>query len=279
MTAPAPSFNNNAFEMLAALLRSWGLETLSPALKDMLIAGDSPEVVPIKLRETNEYKTRFAGLIARQKAGHSPLTEAEYLDTETALKSVVRRSLGMGRYDTQDQLGKWISSDVSPQELQDKLNMHTENYLNQPQWVKDAWSTHGFTPNDAITATIDPKVDENTLKTKLTGFALGAEALQAYRDKYDFNQDRVMDLAKQGVTVNDARKGFQEVAARQDRESSLARGMGMDLTQTEQENAALLADETAQQKRRKVLNTDQARYQDNYLGGVNTLSRDAAGSY
>lgn len=270
---------DNAFTMIAAILQQWGLSSLNSVVRDMLTAGDSQDVIPLKLRETEQYKKRFAGNDQRMKAGLPVLSEAEYLSTETAMREVVSRNLGSGTYDTADNLTKWIGSNVSPQALQDRMTTYRKNYALQPAWVKEAWASKGFTPQQAIQVIIDPSVSEANLTRQLGTFALGSEALQAYKDTYDFNTDRLSQLSDAGVTADEARKGFQDIAARDQYEGFLARTTGVDLTRTEQENAELLSDAQAAAKRRKVLNTDQARFQENYLGGLNSLTKSATGSY
>lgn len=276
MTTPA---FNNAFTMLEALLTQWGLQGLNGVVRDMLTAGDSQDIIPLKLRETEPYKKRFAGNEARRKIGLPALSEAEYLSTESSMREVVSRNLGSGTYDTADNLAKWIGSNVSPQALQDRMSAYRKNYAQQPTWVKEAWAQRGLTPQQAIQVMIDPSVSEATLTRQLGTFALGSEALQAYRDTYDFDTDRLSQLSDAGVSAEDARKGFRAVADRDQYEGFLARTAGVDLTRREQEDAELLDDAAAQQKRRRVLNTDQARYQENYLGGTNSLTRSTSGNY
>lgn len=279
MTTPAPTFDNNAFTMLAALLEQWGLSSLSSDVQDMLTAGDSADIVPIKLRQTEAYKTRFAGNAQRIKNGLPALSEAEYLSTEASLRTVVRQYVGAGTYDTQDNLQKWISSDVSPQELNDRMGIYQDNWDLQPQSVKDAWASHGLTPRDALRAAMDPNVTETQLKRQAAQYSVGGAAVKAFGDDRALNADRAMDLADQGVTKDQAEKGYRDIAGRYEYEGFLARSAGMDLTLAEQEDAALLGDQRAENQRKKVINTDNARFQENYLGTQQSLSQSAAGKY
>jgi len=274
-----PTFDNNAFTMLDTLLRQWGLDSLSGSVRDMLTAGDSQDVIPLKLRETPEYQKRFVGNEARRKAGLPALSEAEYLSTEASMREVVSRNLGSGTFDTPDNLAKWIGSNVSPQALNDRMTAYRKNYQQQPDWVKEAWAQHGFTPQQAVQVMIDPSVSEAHLTKQLGTFALGSEALQAYKGSYDFNTSRLGQLSDAGVTADQARQGFQQVASRDQYEGFLGRTSGVDLTRTEQENAALLNDATAEAKRKKVLATDQARFNENITGGTNSMQKNTTGSY
>lgn len=279
MTTPTPTFDNNAFTMLQALLDSWGLSSLLGDVRDMLTAGDSAEVVPIKLRETEAYKTRFKGNADRIRNGLPALSEAEYLATEASLRSVVRRYVGVGEFDGQDNLQKWIANDLSPQELNDRLGMYQENWDMQPREVKDAWASHGLTPRDALRALMDPNVNETTLKRQGQIYSLGGAAVKAFGDDRALDQGRLGQLADAGVSRQDAEKGYRDIAGRFEHEGFLARLAGMDLTLAEQEDAALLGDQRAEQQRKKVLTTETARFEENYLGTQQSLGRNKAGSY
>lgn len=276
MTTP---FDGNAFTMLQALLDSWGLSSLTNDVRGMLTAGDTAEVIPIKLRETEAYKTRFKGNADRIKNGLPALSEAEYLSTEAALRGVVRRFVGQGEFDTQENLQKWISNDMSPNELNERLDLYQQNWDSRPQFVKDAWAAHGFTPRDALRALMDPSITETDLKRRAQVYSIGAEAVEAFGDSRALNVERLGQLADQGVTVDQAEKGYRDIAGRFDYEGFLARTAGMDLTLAEQEDAALLGDQRAEQQRRKVLNTDTARFEENYLGTQSSLGKNKAGSY
>ncbi len=274
-----PTFDNNAFVMLQALLGQWGLTSLYSNVQDMLTAGDSADVIPIKLRETEAYKTRFKGNLDRIKNGLPALSEAEFLSTETSLKDVVRRYVGSGEYDSQDNLNKWIAGDLSPQELNDRLSLYQENWDTQPLQVKDAWAAHGLTPRDAIKALMDPSVSETTLKRNAAVYSLGAASVNAFGNDSALNTERLGYLADAGVTKQDAEKGYKDIAARQDYEGFLAKTAGVRLDLKDQEDAALLGDQRAEQQRKKVLNTDEARFNENYLGTQSSLSSNKAGSY
>lgn len=270
---------DNAFTMLQSLLNQWGLSELLGDVRNMLIAGDREDVIPLKLRETDAYKRRFAGNQARIRAGLPALSEAEYLSTEASLRSVVQRYVGSGVYDAQSNLERWIGANVSPQTLNDRFIRYQDNYLKWGQQERDAWAARGLTPSDAIAALGDPNITESALERRARIYSLGAASVQAYRDSRALNQDELGRFADAGVSDDQAQRGFRDVAGREDYESFLARSAGQQLTRQDQENAAILGDQQAEQKRRRVLATDQARFEGNYLGTTNALRRNVAGSY
>ncbi|WP_434439717.1 hypothetical protein [Lentzea sp. E54] len=278
MTSPAPTFDNNAFEMLQAQLREWGLESLTGVVRDMLIAGDSGDVIPIKLRQTQEYKERFSGNELRRRAGYAALSEAEYLSIEGSYKSIIRQYVGSGTYDTKDNFEKWFASNTSPVELNQRFEAYREDYNSRPQEWKDMWAANGLTPADAIRVVADPSVTETDLKRRLSAYSITGEAMNAY-DGYQFDLGRAEQLASYGVTAEQARKGFQDVAQRQRNDEALFRMAGDETSRTELENEALLNDQGVGARRRRALDQEQGRFSENYLGtGQGALSRQS-GSY
>lgn len=278
MTSPNPAFDD-AWTMMQAILQQWNLDSLSDAVRDMLTAGDSTEVIPLKLRQTEQYKARFSGNLLRQKAGLPALSESEYLGTEATYKSILRQYVGSGSYDSKDQLDKFFGSNVSPAELNNRMQEHAEFYQSKPQRVKDAWAAAGLTPADAIRTTLDPTVTETDLKRRLAAFSISAEAFSAYGD-YQINQDRLLDLADRGVTDTDAGKAFREVASRADEDKLIAGRSGIDLSTEDLEDELLVGDADATQKRRSAYQQEKGRFEQNYLGTQQgALGKDAGGRY
>ncbi|GLY55326.1 hypothetical protein [Lentzea sp. NBRC 102530] len=279
MTAPAPNFDNNAFEMLTAQLRAWGLESLTQVVRGMLVAGDTGDVIPIKLRQTAEYKERFSGNELRRRAGYAALSEAEYLSIEGSYKSIVRQYVGAGTYDTKDNFDKWMATNTSPVELNQRFESYRAEYDARPQAWKDMWAAQGFTPADAIRTVADPSVTEADLKRKLSAYSITGEAYSAYSG-YQFDLGRAEELASYGVTAEQARKGFQDVSQRQRNDEMLFTMSGDSTNRTELENEALLNDQSVGARRRKAAGEEQARFSENYLGvQQGGLSRQSSGQY
>src|SRR5688572_31494696 len=91
----------DALTLIQSQLRDWGLESLSPAIEGYLTGGDSPTVALAKLRETNEYKTRFKANELRRAKGLAALSEAEILGNEMQYRQVMRSyGLPEGFYDS-----------------------------------------------------------------------------------------------------------------------------------------------------------------------------------
>lgn len=269
---------DDAFEIIRRTLEQWGLTELLEDARKMMIDGADADMVPLRLRSTEAYKKRFAANFERQKKGLALLSEAEFLATESALRTVVRRYVGAGAYDSNENLSKWIANDLSPQELNDRMSLYARNFLDQPEDFKQAWYSQGFTPRDAITVAMDPAVTESTLRRKLNGVGIAAEAFRAY-GAARFDDKRFEDYAEAGLTSEDARDGFTKVATRGDNESKLAALAGETLTREEQESEELLGNADVTKRRQKYQGQERSRFDQNYMGGTTALRRSGSGSF
>jgi len=68
------------------LLSEYGLSNLTDFVNDLITKEDiiSGDIILGKIRQTQQYKTRFAGNIARRNAGFNVLSEAEYIQMENS---------------------------------------------------------------------------------------------------------------------------------------------------------------------------------------------------
>lgn len=269
---------DDAYELIKDTLRDWDLSELWTEVQSLMTEGVSGEVTMLRLRDTSAYKKRFAGNEARAKAGLELMSEAEYLAVESGLRTVVRRYLGKGEYDTKDQIDKWIAADMAPQELSDRFSLYAQNFESQPQEVKDAWRAQGFNITDAIKVAGDPSITETKLRRRFTAAGIAGEAFQQYGSAR-FDEKRFEELADAGVDRDEAREGFSRVAGREDRDSLLGSISGTEITREDQEREELLGDAKAAKKRAKVYSQEKGRFDENFMGGLDALSRDASGSY
>lgn len=115
---------SDAFAVLEGLLRRWGLGGLTDFVWDRLIEGQPESRIMLELRDQPEYKRRFPGLEARREAGLPALSEAEYLQQETAYKAVLRQAgADPEEYDDPQDLADYFAGNISPQELSERADL------------------------------------------------------------------------------------------------------------------------------------------------------------
>jgi hypothetical protein len=117
----------SAYDVMVALLRQWGLESLAPAVRQYLVDGYSQDQISILIQDTEPYKKRFAGNEARRKAGLPALSAAEYLSVESSYRQIMSSAgLPPSFYDSPDDFAAWIGKDVAPTEIKTRVDAATD---------------------------------------------------------------------------------------------------------------------------------------------------------
>jgi hypothetical protein len=262
----------DAFSIIRTMLAQWGLSALEGQVSTMLQDGDPQEIVVAKLRDSKEYKERFAANADRLAKGMAPLSEGEYIATEMSYRAVMRSyGLPEGFYDSQDDFRRFLAADVSPQEMQDRVVLAAERYQNADQDTKRQFTRFGLTPGEAVASILDPDAALPVLRQKLTAASIAAEAATAFRDDQHLSTERALDLAQKGVTEEQARRGFGELGARSERDKGLAALSGYTLDDKELEDEALLGRRS--RTRERALAQEGARFKGGYVGQETGLVR------
>lgn len=269
---------SDAIAFLRSTLNSWGLGALESNVKGYLEGGDSVDVAIMKLRETEPYKQRFKANQQRIAKGIAPLSEAEYVATENTYRQLMRSyGLPEGFYDQQEDFTNFLANDVSPQEMRDKVTLAAERYINAPQETKDQFIRFGMTPSMAIATILDPQKAEPLIRQQITAIGLAAEAARAFSDRERLSTDRATELAKMGVTEDEARRGFGALAAREETDLRLARMAGQTVTREDLEDEALLGQRSVALDRARA--QGEADFRGSYVGTQNGLTRSTGGLY
>lgn len=224
----------DAFVALNTLFTSYGLGTLAPKIFDFIKQGYSADTISLLLQQTNEYKQRFAGNELRRKAGLAVLQPAEYLATEASYRQILS-SAGMpkGFYDQTSDFVNWIGGDVSPTEVQDRVNMALQFSTNANPAAKEALKQlYGIDDTGVAAYFLDSKRAEPLLKKQAAAAEIGAAALQA-----GFNVDKgyFESFATEGITAGQAQQSFAMLADTYQPLKNIAARYGEDWTQGEAE--------------------------------------------
>lgn len=234
----------SAYDLMLQTLQSWGLATLAPDLKNLILKGDtSPDTLSLALSQTQAYKTRFSGNAIREKNGLPDLTPAQYIALEEQYKNVMNAyGLPAGFYDTHDGLADLIGKDISATELQARAQVAHDQYTNAPDYVKNLWSTYFGTQGDAIAAILDPNTATQVIQDRGAQVAIGGAAAQ---NGFTLSQPRAQQFEQAGVTLDDARKAYSQIASSYATDQNIAQRFGATFGQTQEENDVLLGDASA----------------------------------
>lgn len=266
--------DKDAFAALDKIFEQYGLKTLSPKIKQYIQEGYSADTISLMLTDSAEYKQRFAANEERKKKGLRVLSPAEYISTENSYRRVLASyGLPPGMYDQQSDYQKFLSNDVSPAELQGRVDIAHKAVMSDNPAVRDtymSWYAQGLSTGDAIAAVLDPEKALPLLERKARSAAIGAAAKQQGLSTSMAGAERLDGL---GVTADQAQQGYSKVANVLPDTQALARRYGGDYTQADAENETFLGDATATQKRRRLNQSETAAFS----GGAKADTRSFQG--
>ena len=282
----------SAFAVFRSFLDQFGIGALAADVEKYKLEGLSDQELLMRLRtESTAYKQRFAANEQRIKKGLRSLSEAEYIGLEDQYQDVMRRYglpntyYARGEMGRQEGFEKFIGGDVSPVELEDRIQTAQRRVINAAPQVKDALTQfYGaeIGNGDILAYVLDPEKAIENIKRKVTAAEIGAGAMQA---GLATGLSRAEELQRYGVTGEQARTGYQTIASYLPRASQLGdiyakQGMGP-FTQTtaEAEVFGTPGGVEAAQKRRKITELEQAQFggTSGVTGGA--LSRERAGQF
>lgn len=273
----------SAYDLLFSQFKLYGLESLVSPLKGLIETGISPSEFTIKLRETDSYKQRFGANQARIAKGLRALSEAEYIQLEDQYQDVMRRYGLPENYYTRGDLGrqegfeKFLAGDVSPVELEDRIQTAQKRVINSnPEVLASLRSFYpDITNSDILAYTLDPKNAIEQIKRKVTAAEIGGAAMQA---GLQTGLPRAEELAAAGITKDVAQQGFRTVADVAPRGGQLAEIYKQSpyTQQTAETEVFGLAGSTeAAKQRRKLTQLETAAFGGS--AGAGAIARDRAG--
>ena len=285
--AAARAGRQSAYDLLFQQFDAYGLGALVTPLKGLIESGVSPAEFTIKLRETDAYKKRFAANSSRIQKGLRALSEAEYIGLEDQYQDVMRRYGLPDTYYTRGDMGrqegfeKFIGGDVSPVELEDRIQTAQNRVVNANPEVSKALREFypEITGGDILAYALDPAQAITNIKRKVGAAEIGAGAMQA---GLKTGLARAEELQRYGVTKEAAQQGFGTIASGLERGRQLS-SIYQQPTYTQEvaetEVFALPDAEKARRQRRRLGQLETATFSGTtgITGGA--LDRERAGQY
>lgn len=216
------SGSDSVFDYFSDLFSGAGYGDLGRVATRLARDARSPQEFMSELRKTPQYAQRFAGNIARQKAGLPMLSEDEYVAQESAYRQTLRMyGLPEGFYDSPDDFAGFIASDVSPQEIGARAKMASDlSTSKDPALINTLQNYFGLSNGDIAAYMLDPDRALPVLQRKYDTALVGAEADRAGLGAIDKKLSR--QLADAGVDQGAARQAFGAVARDKGTVSKLA---------------------------------------------------------
>lgn len=268
----------SAFDLMREKLREYDLESLAPVLQQLIIGGIvSDAQLELELRETDEWKQRFAGNEMRKAAGKNVLSVEEYLAAERSYEALMREyGLPPGFYDQKSDFAKWIGTDVSPTEVQGRFAAYKDLANREDPAVVGQLASMGLSEGDVLAHLVDPTrawpLIERKYKQALVGAAARRRGLTA-------DNDYLGHLVDLGVTEQQAVQGYGAISEQLPTMQKLGALYGEQMGQKDLEAEVFEQDGDAARKRKRLASRERAQFQGSAGTGQGSLGRRTSGSY
>lgn len=280
----AQADRKSAYDILMEEFTRYGLGALVEPLKGLVMENVSPSEFSLRLQQTDAYRQRFSANADRIAKGLTALKPAEYLAMEDSYQNIMRNYGLPASYYSKDSLGtqagfnQLIANDVSATELEDRVMTAQNRVVNaNPEVYKALKSFYpDITNGDILAYTLDPTKALDAIKRKVTAAEIGGAALAAGLTTEAVAAE---NLARYGITKQQAEQGYQAIGGMLPRASQLADIYKQDpYTQSvaEAEVFGTGGAVSAAEKRKKLTALETAKFSGSSGAASNALSRDRA---
>lgn len=266
--------DRNAAVAIQNLFESYGLGSLAPKIVEFIQQGYDANTVAILLQNTAEYKQRFKGNEQRRSAGLPVLTPAEYLATERAYRELMSSAgLPPGFYDEPDDFTSWIANDVSPAEVQTRVDAAVK-LVHGLDADQRAYFENFYTTGDMIAYALDRDRATPILEKQIAAAQIGGAAAA---QGVGVDRGLAEQIAQTGVNSQQARQGFGIVAAERDNLDKLGGIYGEDAGEDDLVKEVFFDDAEAGEKRRRLASRERATFGGSAGTGRTSLSQNSGG--
>lgn len=277
----------SAFALLKEEFNRYGLGDLVGDIQALAEEGISAPEFTLRLRQTEPYRQRFAANQQRINSGLRALSEAEYIGLEDQYQNVMRRYglpasfYARGERGIQPEFQKFIAGDVSPAELEDRVQLAATRVQNASPEVLSTLEKYypGINKSNLLAYTLDPERALPEIQRQVQAAEIGGAAKTA---GLSVGQMRAEELARRGITQAQAQQGYQAAAELLPRAEQLASIYGAekyDQTAAEQEIFGLEGAASARRKRQKLGAMEQAQFGARTGMAGSALERGRSGAF
>ena len=203
---------------MASVLATYGLGELSDYIYNEIIVKETvninnPDAIIFAIREQPAYQKRFAGNAARLKKGLSELDPSSYIALENQFRQTLQSNgLPANFYDQTEDFQALIEGDVSPAELNERVQQGYRAVADADPAVKEQMrNLYGVTEGQLAAYFLDPQRTAPLLTRQAQAANIAARGLE--QGGIQLTGAFAEDLARRGITEQQARAGFAEVGA------------------------------------------------------------------
>lgn len=204
------SSNRDALAQINKVLGDYGLEGLADFAWREIVNGRSGNEILQDIRETPQFNERFPAIKARTKAGLPALSPGEYVSYEKNATEYMRAAgLPKGFYDDKTDFTKFLTNDVSLNELGQRIDMAKQAAYQAPTELRQALrGKFGLGDGDLAAFFLDPDKAQPLLQRTYNAAAIAGAGT---RTGYDTSADQDYRLADLGVSADQAQAGFGQL--------------------------------------------------------------------
>jgi len=197
----------DAWAIAKQMLDDYGLSELFPEIESYLLKGLSPEAAIGRVKDTETYKKRFAGMQARLDNGYNAISPAQYLSQETAIKQLMAEAgFAPGFYDEPEDLAEFIANDVRPEEVRDRIKLAQRAVMDADPLIKaELQERFGIgldSEADLVSYFLDPEraVPILEMKSQVGVAELGAATQRAMGTGLTLQTETAQELVRRGYS-------------------------------------------------------------------------------
>lgn len=239
-------------EFFRTTLTNWGIPQLADEAMKFVDRGFTGDTVILKLQDTDAFKKRFAANETRKTKGLAIIDPATYLALESTYESAMRAAgLPKGFYDELSDFTTLIAADVSPAELNQRINIAAD-FIDtaDPAYKNQLKRLYGMGESDMIAFALDPERALPLLERKANVIKFASEGNRQGIQVGLGSAERYADM---GVSQEEARVGFEqiaEIAPEAEKLSAVFAGQEEAVSQEDVMSAVFTGEDSAKQKRK-----------------------------
>jgi len=208
-----------ASSILAATLKYYGMDNpqlladVKSALADRrLTASSTIDDIGIQLRESAAFKERFSANELRRAANKPAYSVSQYLQLESSYRNtLLAAGMPADFYNTPEDFSNFIANDISPDEIKARVDQGYASVKNaDPAIVNELKSLYGLDDSTLAAFFIDPSRTKDAVIRAARAAEVASQARQ--QAGISLGASAAELLVQQGVTQEEARTGFSEVA-------------------------------------------------------------------
>jgi hypothetical protein len=208
---PVSPADQSAKALIEATLRAYGLESLADWAWQQYVGGAATEQILLDMRQRPEYKRRFPAMDALAQVGRA-ITEAQYIQAETSYSQIMHAAgLPAGFYDQPDDFTKFLTGNVSPAELQARVQDAQTVIYGNPEIQHQLQGLYGAgaSPGQVLAFFLDPDRAEPLIAKQVAAAQAASYGVQSGFGQ--LSRSEAEFVAEQNLSPADMLSRFQKI--------------------------------------------------------------------